>query len=94
MVESLAQTNKGNRRVANRFVGIRDFPCLTLGIRDSEAKIRARFGIEGISGGGMPKTNIGVTELPEILGGDYGIEESYWGPSYRALPVPKTLASK
>ena len=43
MVESLAQTNKGNRGVANRFVGIRDFPYLTLGIRDFEAKIRARF---------------------------------------------------
>ena len=38
MVESLAQTNRGNRRVANRFVGIRDFSYLTLGIRDFEAK--------------------------------------------------------
>ena len=79
MVESLAQTNKGNRRVANRFVGIRDFPYLTLGIRDFEAKIRARFGTEGIAGGGMPKTNTGVTELPEILGRDYGIEEIILG---------------
>ena len=94
MVESLAQTNKGKRRVANRFVGVLDFPYLTLGIRDFEAKIRARFGIEGIAGGGMPKTNTGVTELSEILGRDYGIEESYWRPSYRAFPVPKTLASK
>ena len=79
MVESLAQTNKGKRRVANRFVGVLDFPYLTLGIRDFEAKIRARFGIEGIAGGGMPKTNTGVTELPEILGRDYGIEEIILG---------------
>ena len=39
MVESLAhaQINKGNWRVANRFIGIRVFPYLTLGIRNFEA---------------------------------------------------------
>ena len=29
----------------------------------------------------MPKIALGITELLEILGRDYGIEEPYWGPS-------------
>ena len=28
----------------------------------------------------MPKITLGITELHEILGGDYGSEEHYWGP--------------
>ena len=27
----------------------------------------------------MPRITIGITELHEILGRDYGIEEPYWG---------------
>ena len=30
----------------------------------------------------MPKITIGITELHEILGRDYGIEEPYWGSSH------------
>ena len=29
----------------------------------------------------MPKITIGIMGLLEILGRDYGIEESYWRPS-------------
>ena len=35
---------------------------------------------EGV-GGGMPKITLGIAGIPEILGRDYRIEESYWGPS-------------
>ena len=34
----------------------------------------------------MPKITIGITQLHEILGQDYGIEEPYWGTSvYHAM---------
>ena len=44
--------------------------------RDSGLKVYAR--------GGMLKITLGITGLHEILGRDYGIEEPYWGPSYRS----------
>ena len=40
---------------------------------------KASFGIESMSGRGMPKITHGITALHEFLGRDYGIEEPYWG---------------
>ena len=59
--------------------------------RDSgfEGKIRARFGIESIAGGGMPKITIGITGLLEISGRDRGIEERCRGLSYQVMCVTK-----
>ena len=55
----------------------------------TEPQVRARFGIESIGGGEMPKITIGITGLLEILGRDYGIEERYRGPSYQVMRVTK-----
>ena len=63
------------RRVLDRFFGIRD--------SEFKSKIGTRFGIEIMFGRGMPKITLGITGLHKILGRDYGIEEPYWGPSYR-----------
>ena len=62
--------------------------------RDSgfERKIRARFGIESIAGGGMPKITIGITGFLEISGRDCGIEERYGGLSYQVIRVTKGYA--
>ena len=60
---------------------MRDFPYLRLGIRDFKAKSGRDLGLKVCVGGGMPKVTLGITELPEILGRDYGIEKPYWGPS-------------
>ena len=68
-------------RVTNRFFGIRDFPYLKLGIRDLKAKSGRDSGLKVYARGGMPKITLGITELHEILSRDYGIEETYWGPS-------------
>ena len=73
------------KRVPNRFSGIRDFPCLKLGIRDFTAKSGRDSGLKVRAGGGRPKIALGITGLLEILGRDYGIEESYWGPSLKAF---------
>ena len=63
------------RRVLDRFFGIRD--------SEFKSKIGTRFGIEIMFGRGMPKITLGITGLHKILGRNYGIEEPYWGPSYR-----------
>ena len=63
------------RRLLDRFFGIRD--------SEFKSKIGTRFGIEIMFGRGMPKITLGITGLHKILGRDYGIEEPYWGPSYR-----------
>ena len=68
-------------RVINRVFGIRDFPYLKHGIRDLNAKSGRDSGLTVCAGGVMPKMTLGIRELHEILGRDYGIEESYWGPS-------------
>ena len=62
--------------------------------RDSgfQSKIRARFGIESIAGGGMPKITIGITGLLEIKGRDCGIGERYRGLSYKVMRVTKGYA--
>ena len=37
----------------------------------------------------MPKITLGITELHEVLGGDYGSEKPFWGPSENeSLPPP------
>ena len=68
-------------RVSNKFFGMRDFPCLRLGIRDFKGKSGRDLGLKVCAGGGMPKVTLGITGLPENLGRDYGIEKPYWGPS-------------
>ena len=62
-------------RVSNKFFEMRDFPYLTLGIRDFQAKSGRDSGLKVCAGGGMPKVTLGITGLPEILGRDYGIEK-------------------
>ena len=49
--------------------------------RDSgfKAKSGQDWGLTVCPRGGMSKITIGITELHEILGRDYGIEEYYWG---------------
>ena len=73
------------KRIPNRFSGIRDFPTLKLGIRDITGKSGRDSGLKVCAGGGMPKITLGITGLLEILGRDYGIENPYWGPSYKAF---------
>ena len=54
-------------RVLNRpFYGIRDFPYLKLGIRDMKAKSRRDSVLKACTGGGTPKTTLGITGLHEI----------------------------
>ena len=62
-------------RVPKRCFGILDFPYLKLGIRD--LKSGQDWGLTVCPRGGMSKITIGITELHEILGRDYGIEEYY-----------------
>ena len=69
--------------VPSRFSGIRDFLYLKLGIRDFTAKSGRDSGLKVCAGGGMPKITLGITGLLEILGRDYGIEKSYWGPTLK-----------
>ena len=70
---------KSEGRVPKRFLGIRDFPHLKLGIRDLKAKPGRVSGFKVFLGGGMPKITLGITRLHEILG-YYGIEELFWVP--------------
>ena len=60
---------------------MRDFPYLKLGIRNFNENSGARSRLKVCAGGGIPKITLGITELPENSGRDYGIEEPYWGPS-------------
>ena len=46
---------KSEGRVPKRFLGIRDFPHLKLGIRDLKAKPGRVSGFKVFLGGGMPK---------------------------------------
>ena len=62
-------------RVTNRFLAIRDFPYLKLGIRDLKAKSGQDSGLKVYARGGMPKLTLGITGLHKIWGRDYGIEE-------------------
>ena len=55
--------------------GIQDFPYLKFGIWDCKAKSGRDSGMKVCAGGGMPKVTLGITELHEILGRDYRIEE-------------------
>ena len=63
------------KRVLNKFCGIRDFPHLKLGIRDFKAKSERDLGLKVCAGGGMRKITLGITELHEVLGRDYGSEK-------------------
>ena len=69
---------KSEGRVPNRFLGIRDFPHLKLGIRDLKAKSGRVSGLKVCLGGGMPKIILGCTRLHQILGRYYGIDEVFW----------------
>ena len=71
---------KPEGRVPFRFLGIRDFPHLKLGIRDLKAKSGRVSGFKVCLGGELAKISHGITELHEILVRDYGIEEPYWAP--------------
>ena len=62
-------------------LGIRDFPYLKLGMRHFKAKSGRVTGLKVCLRGGIPKITLRITGLHEILGRDYRIEESYWGPS-------------
>ena len=66
-----------NMKVPNWFSGIRDFPCLKLGIRDFTARSGKDSGFKVFAEGGMPKITLGITGLLEILVRDYGIEKPY-----------------
>ena len=80
-------------RVSNKFFGMRDSPYLRLGIRDFKAKSGRDSGLKVCAGGGMPKVTLGITGLPQILGGDYGIEKPYWVPSTSYLVNSSSYAS-
>ena len=75
-----AKNNPQDYGIARRFFGIRDFPYLTLRMRDFKAKSGRVLGLKVCLGGGMPKIILQITGLHEILGRDYGIEKPYWGP--------------
>ena len=62
---------------------VRDFPYLKLEIWVFKARSRRDSGLIVCLAGGMSKTILRITGLPEILGQDYGIEERYRGPSKR-----------
>ena len=57
-------------RVLDRFIGTRKFQA-----RNLKAKSGRVSGLKVCLRGGMPKITLGITELPEIWGWDYGIEE-------------------
>ena len=61
-------------RVPNRFFGIRNFPCLKLGIRDFGAKSGRDWQLKVYVGGEMPIVTLGITGFHESLGLAYGIE--------------------
>ena len=69
---------KSEGRVPNRFLGIRDFPHLKLGIQDLKPKSWLVSGFKVCLGGGMPKITLGITRLHEILSWYHGIEELFW----------------
>ena len=60
-------------RVPNRFFGTWDLHYLKLGIRDLKEKSGRVSRLKVCTGGGMPKITLGITELHEIVGRDYGI---------------------
>ena len=81
-----------------RFFGIWDFPYFKLGVRDLKAKSGRDSGLKVCAGGGIPKITLGIEGSNEIAGRDYGIEETYWGPSSegvcsRELPLYLKSAS-
>ena len=63
-------------RVPQCVFEIWNFSNFKLEIRDLKAKSTQDSGVKVCTGGGMPKINIGIKRLLEILGQDYGIEES------------------
>ena len=70
-----------DERVPNRFLGIRDFPYLRLGILDYKAKSGRDSGLKVCAGDEIPKIPLGIMGLHEILSRDYGTEDPYWGLS-------------
>ena len=72
-------------------LGIRDFPHLKLAIRDFKAKSERDSVLKVCAEGGMPKITLGITELHEILGRDYGIEEPFKGLCENAPKIGSTL---
>ena len=68
-------------RVPNRFLAIRDFPYLKLGIRIGESGLKNKIGqdsrLKVCARVRMPEMTLEITRLHEILGRNYGIEEPY-----------------
>ena len=68
-------------RVPNRFLAIRDFPYLKLGIRIGESGLKSKIGqdsrLKVCARVRMPEMTLEITRLHEILGRNYGIEEPY-----------------
>ena len=76
----------GIKRVPSRFFGIREFLYFNRGIRDFKGKSGRDSGLKVSRMVGCKKI-IGIAGLYEIWGRDYGIEESYLGPSQRGQPT-------
>ena len=98
MVESLAQTNRGNRRVANRFVGIRDFSYLTLGIRDFEAKSGRGSELKVSREVGCQKQTQGLRNYPKFCVEITGLKNYIGDPrirlsQFQKLSLPNEIKS-
>ena len=74
------------KRVPSRFFGIREFLYFNRGIRDFKGKSGRDSGLKVSRKVGCKKI-IGIAGLYEIWGRDYGIEESYLGPSQKGQPT-------
>ena len=61
-------------KVPNRFSGIRDFPCLKLGIRDFTARSGRDSGLKVFAEGGMPKITLGITGLKNPIGNPHKLK--------------------
>lgn len=59
--------------------------------RDFKAKSERDSELKVCAGGGLPKITRGIMRLQEDLGRDYGIEETYWGPSLCTRLVGQNL---
>ena len=74
--------------VFNRSLGIRDFSCLNLGIRNFNEKSGRHSGLKlSREVACRKKRNIGITWLHEMWSRNYGIEEPYWELPIQSINV-------
>ena len=67
-----------------------DFPYLKLWFLDFKTKSWRDSGLKVCADDGMPKITLGITELHEVLGWGYGIEEPFQGPSENVIKIGST----